>query len=504
MDGVGVAPPGPGNAVTGAETPILDSIWSKYPHGMLEASGLHVGLPEGTDGNSEVGHMTMGAGKIILQDLPRIDNAIKLKTFFENPVLLKAFSHAKEYRGNVHFIGLVGTGTVHSSLKHLFALIEMASEQRFDRDKLFVHPILDGRDSAINAGLEIVEQIEAKLIQKKIGNIASLIGRAIAMDRNKNWDKTRMAYEMYIYGKGNVIKNYRKFLEDQYAKGISDEYIEPCLIAFDKYNSPVTIKENDSVIFFNFRPDRAQQLTRAFEDENFPGWDREIINNLYFVGFTDYKSGFPKKIAFPPESITTPLGKVLSDLGLKQLRVAESEKFPHVTYFFNGGNGSVYPNEKWLQVPSPKDVATYDEKPTMSQELVTKVLIEEINKDTYDFLLVNFAAPDMVAHTGNIEATKVAMNSCDACIGKIIEATLKKDGAVVITADHGNAEEMINLQTGEVDTKHSINQVPFIVVSKHLGPLEIPLGTLADIAPTILSLMGLEVPPQMTGRNLLG
>ncbi len=502
MDGVGSAPPGPGNAVTQANTPNLDKYWPLYPHGMLEAAGLYVGLPEGTDGNSEVGHVTMGSGKIILQDLPRIDNSIKLKTFYENVMLNKAFDHAKKNKGKIHFMGLTGTGLVHGSVDHLFNLIELAAQRKFNPDRVLIHCFMDGRDSAPDAGRDILEQIEAKCLQKKVGRIASMVGRANAMDRNKNWKRTRKAYDMLTEGKGKVITDWKKELYALYKEKNSDEYIEPTLIVDKEGEAPEIIKPGDAVIFFNFRPDRAQQLTRAFEDEEFPGWERKIIDNLFFVGFTDYKNGFPKNKAFPPEEITNPLGKVLSDNKFKQLRVAESEKFPHVTYFFNGGTGAVYENEKWIEVPSP-EVATYDFKPEMSQRLITDVLIDKMQSNEYDFLLINFAGPDMVAHTGNIEAAKIAMEVCDECVGRIIEATLEKGGAVLISADHGNIEEMIDLQTGKPDTKHSVNQVPIMIIQNGLPPIELPVGNLADIAPTILGLLGIPVPPEMTGRNLL-
>jgi 2,3-bisphosphoglycerate-independent phosphoglycerate mutase len=502
MDGVGAAAPGPGNAVTLAQTKNLDSYWPKYPHGMVEASGLYVGLPEGTDGNSEVGHVTMGAGKIILQDLPRIDNAIKTNTFNDNPMLNKALDHVKKHKSKLHVMGIVGDGVVHGSVDHLFSLIKMAVEKKFDPDKFFIHAILDGRDSAPNGGVDVLERLETFCLQKRMGRIVSIVGRAYAMDRNKNWARTKKAYDLMTIGAPNRTNDWMKTLKESYSKKVFDEYFEPTNVLLKDEKEPILVQENDAVIFFNFRPDRAQQITRAFEDENFPGWERTPIKNLFFEGFTDYKGGFPKNVAFPPESITHPLGRIIAEHGLKQLRIAESEKFPHVTYFFNGGNGAVFENEKWLEVPSP-DVATYDLQPEMSQELVTQKLIENIQKDEFDFFVVNFAGPDMVAHTGNIPATIVAMKKCDECVGRIVDEVLKRDGTVVITADHGNAEEMINLQNGEPDTKHSVNQVPVLIIQNGLYPLELPVGNLADIAPTILGVLGIEIPVEMTGRNLL-
>lgn len=503
MDGVGVAPPGPGNAITLANTSNLDKYWPKYPHGTVEAAGLYVGLPEGSDGNSEVGHVTMGAGKIILQDLPRIDNSIKTEAFMQNPHILEAIHHAKQNKSDLHFMGLVGDGIVHSSYNHLVNLIKLAVEQKCDPDKVFIHAFTDGRDSAPDAGLEVLEKLEAYCFQKKMGRIVSITGRAYAMDRNKNWDRTKKAYDMLTEGTGFKFGTWQEALKKYYSQNISDEYVEPTHILSDGESDPVIIKPGDAVIFFNFRPDRAQQLTRAFEDENFPGWQRKILNELFFVGFTDYKAGFPKKKAFPPEEITNPLGKVISDLGLTQFRIAESEKFPHVTYFFDGGTGIEFNGVDKLEIPSPEDVETYDQKPTMSQDWITAKLIEQIEQNSHNFYLINFAAPDMVGHTGNIEAAVVAMNNCDENIGKIVDSALKKNGAVIITADHGNAEEMINLQNGEVDTKHSVNQVPMLIIKEGLPRIEMPVGNLADVAPTILGLMGIEIPAEMTGRDLL-
>ena len=460
-------------------------------------------LPAGTDGNSEVGHMTLGAGKVIFQDLPRIDNAIKNGSFFQNPLLKGAFEHAKQYKSNVHFIGLVSAGMVHSSLDHLDALIKLAVQEKVNGDKLFVHAFTDGRDSPPKGAIEIIEKVEAMLIQKRVGKIASLVGRAYAMDRNRNWARTKIAYDLLTQGTGSISKTWKKALEDSYKKNILDEYLEPVALV-PSGEKPVTVQPNDAVIFFNFRPDRAYQLTYVFESEDFKEFQRDIIPNLYYVGMTDYENGFPRKKAFPPEKVTVPLGKVLSDAGLKQLRIAESEKFPHVTYFFNGQNKNISPGETWMEIPSPKDVASYDQKPEMSQKWVTDVLIDKINSDQFDFILVNFAGPDMVAHTGVIDATIKAMSVCDECVGRVVEAVLKKDGAVLITSDHGNAEEMIDVQTGEPDTKHSTNQVPFILIKNGLPGRELTVGGLADVAPTIIKLMGLEIAPEMTGRDLLG
>lgn len=502
MDGVGVAPPGPGNPITLANTENLDKYWPLYPHTYLEASGLNVGLPEGTDGNSEVGHMAIGAGRVIFQSLPRIDNSIQNGSFFQNVNLLNAFEHAKTNKSAVHIMGLIGTGYVHASNNHLEALIKMASEVAYDRDKVFLHLFTDGRDSSPEASIEIIEKFETICVQKKVGHIASIGGRAFAMDRNRNWKRTKMAYDVLTGNTSNTTSNIYKYIKDSYNKDIKDEYLDPVLIKIaSKETAPV--KDNDAVIYFNFRPDRAVQLTMAFEDPNFTYFERTALKNLYFVGMTDYENGFPKLKAFPPEKITKTLGKSISDAGLKQLRIAESEKYPHVTYFFNGANKEIMPGETWLEVPSPKDVATYDLTPGMSQEWVTNILIEKLKTDEFDFVLVNFAAPDMVAHTGSVDATIKAVEICDQCIGKIAEIVLEKNGMLFITADHGNAEELVDLRTGKSDTKHSTNPVPFLAIKDGSVARELTVGGLTDIAPTILNTLGLSIPPEMTGRDLL-
>jgi len=501
MDGVGVAAPSEGNAVTLANTPNLDQLWPHYPHTYLEASGLNVGLPQGTDGNSEVGHIILGAGKVVFQNLPRIDNSINNGSFFKNPMVKEAFDHAKKNNSVVHVMGLVGTGFVHASVEHLYAIIKMAGEENIKSDKLAIHIFTDGRDSSADAAVDCIEKVEAICIQRRVGKIASIIGRAYSMDRNRNWARTKIAYDMLVNGKGQKTKDWRKSIKDSYAKKITDEYLDPLLIDYD--GEVYNIEDGDSIIFFNYRPDRAVQLTTTFEDHEFKEFPITKYNDLYFVGMTDYENGHPKNKAFPPEKVLNPLGKILSESGLKQLRLAESEKFPHVTYFFNGANKDIYPLETWLEVPSPKDVATYDKKPEMSQRWITEVLLDKLKTDEFDFMLVNFAGPDMVAHTGVIDATKIAMQVCDECVGKIVEAVLKKDGAIVITADHGNAEELIDKRTGNPDTKHSTNQVPILVVKNDLQGRELTVGGLSDVAPTLLSLLGMEIPADMTGRDLL-
>ncbi len=503
IDGLGVAPPGQGNAVTMANTPNLDKLWPQYPHTYLQAAGTNVGLPHGTDGNSEVGHINIGAGKVVFQDLPRIDNSITKGDFYENTKLLGAIKHVKATGGKLHIMGLVGSGEVHSSISHLFSLLKMVALNGLSRDDLLVHVFTDGRDSPPKSALDLLDQLEAELSRRRVGRIASLIGRYHAMDRDERWDRTQKAYDLIVSAKGTKYKHWSEALKDNYAKQNYDEVLDAVVIP-DGQGNVHSVQSGDAIIFLNFRPDRAVQLTRAFEEQKFPGFERPLLENLYFVGMTDYEKNFPKNVAFPPENITNPIGKIISAQGLPQLRISESEKFPHVTYFLNGGQEEIYPGEDRIEVPSPKDVATYDQKPEMSTYEVTDILIEKIASGNYSFIVVNFANADMVAHTGVLDASVKAVEVVDECIGKIVEATLKAKGNMIITADHGNAEELIDLRTGEIDTKHSINPVPFMLIGNdYRDGRELPVGNLADIAPTMLHILGIEKPLEMSGRNLL-
>ncbi|MBN1916018.1 2,3-bisphosphoglycerate-independent phosphoglycerate mutase [Candidatus Dojkabacteria bacterium] len=502
MDGVGVAQPGPGNAVTLAQTPSLNKYWPIYPHGYLHASGSNVGLPHGTDGNSEVGHINIGAGKVVFQDLPRIDNAITSGKFFEDPFLIKAVNQVKEMKTRLHLMGCLGGGQVHSSLDHIFALLKFCANHGLDEENVVLHLFTDGRDSPPKSAAIYLEQVESEMQRLKVGKIASLIGRYYAMDRDKRWDRTQKAYDLIVSGKGKKISKWKEAVDDSYKNGKTDEYFEPYVVY--EHDLPLAhVDDNDAVIFFNFRPDRALELTQAFEEEDFSAWEKEKSPDVYFVGMTEYSIGFPKNITFPPEDIDNPIGRVVSDNGLRQLRIAESEKFPHVTYFFNGGNQTVYPGEDRVEIPSVRDVATYDQKPEMSIEKVTEVLVKKIDEDYYDFIVVNFANADMVGHTGVLDAAIKAVEIVDQKTGVLIEKVLSKDGALVVIADHGNAEEMFNLQTGDVDTKHSTNPVPLMIIKNGLDGRELPIGILADVSPTMLALMGIQKPAEMTGRNLL-
>jgi len=394
MDGIGVAPPSSGNAVSLAKTPSLDLLWPKYPHTYLHASGQNVGLPHGVDGNSEVGHINLGAGKVVFQELPRIDNAISNGSFFKNKHLISAFN--RSVNNKVHIMGLIGTGQVHSSYNHWIALLEMAEKLKANGENVFLHLFTDGRDSKPQGAKDLLERLEVEMKRTKVGSIASLIGRYNAMDRDERWERTEKAYNLSVEGKGTPVLSWEEALKLSYKQNKYDEYLEAYVVA--KGGEPIAkVEEGDAVIFLNYRPDRAVQLTKAFEDENFKGFDRKIIKDLFFVGLSNYEQGFPRNIAFPPERISQSVGKVLAENRLKQLRIAESEKFPHVTYFFNGGNQVQYPGEDRIEVPSPRDIPTYDQKPEMSSFLISEVLLNKIKDDYYDVIVVNFAGPDMVA-----------------------------------------------------------------------------------------------------------
>lgn len=502
LDGWGIAPPGPGNAITLARTPNMDRFWVSNPHGYLHASGSAVGLPHGTQGNSEVGHTNMGAGKVVYQELPRIDTAIANKSFYENEMFAKAVDHAIKNNGSVHIMGLEGTGRVHCSQNHLYALIKTCASLGLKGDQLKLHVFTDGRDTMPKSSPMYIEELQAEMERQKVGVFASVIGRYYAMDRDERWDRIKLAYDLLTKGEGEKSQDIYEAIDKSHDQGITDEFIKPIVIV-DKNEKPIGIvKEGDSLIFANYRSDRATQITKAFVQDNFKGFKREKIKNLEFIGMAEYERGLPMDIAFPPEDINMPLGRIVSLNGMAQLRIAESEKFPHVTYFFNGGKDEVFEGEDRVEIPSPK-VATYDMKPEMSAYELTDELIRRIKSNKYDFIVVNYANGDMVAHTGSIEATVKAINVLDECVGKVVKEILKSNGQVIITADHGNAEEILNLHTGEVDTDHSTNPIPVLFVSNRFQPRELQFGILADIAPTILDILEIEKPSTMTGRDLL-
>lgn len=513
LDGWGAAPPSQGNAITLANTPVFDNLLTHYPSMTLQAAGEAVGLPWGETGSSEVGHLNLGAGQIIWQNLPRINRAIADGSFHQNKVLLEAFKHTQKYQSKLHLMGLVSDGSVHSSIDHLFALIEMAKQNNIER--VFVHAFLDGRDTSFNSGEGYIQRLENKIKEIGAGRIATISGRYFAMDRDNHWERTEKVYLAITEGKSDqYAQNPIEAIGASYQKKIYDEEFVPTVIT-QTDNQPVSVvSDNDAIIFFNFRPERARQLTKAFVLKNFSTFRRpRQIQNLFFVTMTEYEVGLPVQVVFSPRKITNPLAKILSDQGLKQFHIAETEKYAHVTFFFNGEQEVPLPGEDRLLIPSPR-ISSYDQKPEMSAPEVAAKTIEAVTSGQYDFVIVNFANPDMVSHTGNLEATKKAIEVIDELVGRICLNTLKVSGVAIVTADHGNAEELTNLRTGEIDKEHSTSAVPLIIVGKEFelkNPLKeapdlslsTPAGVLADVAPTILKLMGLAKPPEMTGTSLI-
>ena len=513
LDGWGINQPYPGNAITQANTPVMDKLIAEYPSTTLKASGESVGLPWGESGNSEVGHLNLGLGRILYQDLPRINKSINDRTFYENPVLKEAIGHVKKHGSALHLLGVVSSGCVHASIDHLHALLVLAREN--DIKNVFIHAILDGRDTPYNSGLNFVRGIILSMIENNTGAIATLSGRFYAMDRNNNWDRTAKAYSALTAGAGVKAEDPVAAIEKSYKHKIYDEEFPPVVIT--KNGEPIgLVKENDAVIFYNYRPDRARQLTKAFVGADFDKFGRpEVIKNLYFAIFTEYEKDLPAHVVFPPEPVDNSLGEVLAAAGLKQLRISETEKYAHVTYFFNGGRETKSVGEDHALIPS-LPIDSYDKKPEMSGEELAKTLVNAVNGEKYDFILVNYPNCDMVGHTGNLEAAIKAIEFLDLAVDKIVKAVLNKGGAVLITADHGNADMMFNMENGEIDKEHTANPVPFIVVGeKYAGKnfnwpnvvgsdlsLVQPQGILSDIAPTILKILGLPQPREMTGRSL--
>lgn len=514
LDGWGVNPHYTGNSITLAKTPNFTSFLSEYPCTTIRASGESVGLPWGEQGNSEVGHLNLGLGRIMYQDLPRINKSIGEGQFYHNEILLAAVDHAKRNNSKFHIMGLVSTGCVHSSIDHLHALLVLAKEHNLE--KVFVHVILDGRDTPFNSGANFVKGVEKSMNEYSVGKIATISGRFYTMDRNNNWDRVAKAYLAMTEGVGNEVEDPIKAIENSYKKKIYDEEFVPTVIKSGE--APVgLIEDNDVLVFFNFRPDRARQITNAFITPDFNKFKRnKFLDNLFFVAFTEYEKDQPVNIAFPPQTVNNTLGEIISKAKLNQLRIAETEKYAHVTYFFNGGREEKSPGEDHVLIPSPS-VSSYDQKPEMSANEVTKKLIEGIQSDKYDFILVNFANADMVGHTGNLEAGIKAVETVDKCLGKIVKEILDRNGVLFITADHGNAEIMFNLTTGQIDKEHTTNPVPFIVIGKEYRGKNIgwpnligedlslmqPQGNLADVAPTILKIMNLKKPKEMTGISML-
>lgn len=494
MDGFGCSTNEKDNAVAQADLKVLPTLWKEYPHSYLGASGEDVGLPDGQIGNSEVGHLNIGAGRIVYQALTKITKDIKDGTFFKKPVLVEAMENAKKKGSALHLLGLVSPGGVHSSEQHLFGLLQMAKQ--YGLQKVYVHAFLDGRDVLPRSAGEYLQELEDKCQELGVGEIATISGRYYAMDRDKRWERVEKAYQAVALGEGNTAPDAQTCLKNSYAADVSDEFVVPTVI----HKHPV--EDGDSLVFFNFRPDRARQLTTAFVSDDFTGFVRPKKLDVYFATMTRYEDDLPAHVVYDKETIPNTLGEVLAKAGKTQLRIAETEKYAHVTYFFNGGEETPNSGEDRILVPSPK-VATYDLQPEMNAPIVTEKVIAQIKAAKYDMIMLNFANPDMVGHTGVLKAAVKAVETVDTCVGQIIEALKTVDGQLLIIADHGNAEQMADPETGCPYTAHTTNHVPCILVSEEHKHDTLQDGILADVAPTLLQLAGMDIPAEMTGKSLL-
>ena len=500
MDGFGFNPSDYGNAITAAKTPRLDEIFKNNPMTYIGASGMDVGLPDGQMGNSEVGHTNIGAGRVVYQELTRITKSIMDGDFFGNDVFMAAIENCKKNNSALHLIGLLSDGGVHSHNTHLYALVELAKKNGLD--KVFVHALLDGRDVPPSSGVDFVKELEDKLAEIGVGKIATVMGRFYAMDRDNMWDRVGMAYNAMVNREGIVTdsaldavkKSYETIDED--GKYLTDEFVMPTVV-----NGADAISANDSVIFFNFRPDRAREITRTFVDPDFTGFERKAFFPLYYVCMTQYDAEMPNvNVAYKPQTLTNTMGEYLSKLGKTQLRIAETQKYAHVTFFYNGGEEKVYPGEDRVLIDSPK-ISTFDLKPEMSAYEVCDAACEQILSGKYDVVILNYANCDMVGHTGIFDAAVKAVEAVDECVGKLVDATMKMDGVILITADHGNADKMYE-DDGSPFTAHTTNPVPLVVVGKECA-LKQEGGKLCDLSPTMLDIMGLEIPAEMSGVSLI-
>ncbi len=498
LDGFGENENENANAVKLANTPNIDRLMKTCPTTNIYTSGLNVGLPDGQMGNSEVGHTNIGAGRVVYQELTRITKSIEDGDFFSNPEFINAIENCKKYGSKLHIMGLLSDGGVHSHIRHIFGLLELA--KRKDFEDVYVHCFMDGRDTPPASGESYVSELEEKMKEKGIGKIASISGRFYAMDRDKRWERIEKAYKALVEGEGEKAVSSISAVEDSYQKEIFDEFILPTIITNGE--EPVaTIGKHDSVIFFNFRPDRAREITRTLVDKEFNEFETKKDLDLYYVCMTSYDETMPNvHIAFKKEELKNTFGEYISKQGLTQLRIAETEKYAHVTFFFNGGEEKRYEGEDRILVPSPK-VETYDQKPEMSAPEVTEKVVEAINSKKYDCIILNYANPDMVGHTGSLEAAIKAIETVDECLGKVVEAVNEQEGVLLITADHGNAEQMVDYKTGEPHTAHTTNPVPLILVGMENAKLK--EGKLADLAPTMLEIMDLEKPQEMTGESII-
>jgi 2,3-bisphosphoglycerate-independent phosphoglycerate mutase len=495
LDGYGERKARDANAIRLAQTPHFDALYHDCPHTLIQTSGLAVGLPDGQMGNSEVGHMNLGSGRIVYQELTKIDKAIADRVFFENAVLNQAMEKCVAGSGRLHLMGLASPGGVHSSLEHLYALVTLAKQHNIE--EVFVHAFLDGRDTPPKSAAGYVKQIEAKLAQLGLGKLGSVVGRYYAMDRDQRWDRVEQAYRLLTEGEGVAASSAVAAIEASYAAGITDEFVKPIALGG-------TIGDGDAVVFFNFRADRAREITRALTDVEFSHFARSVVPKLSaYVCMCQYDKTLPLPVAFPPQSLDKILGQHLAELGIAQFRTAETEKYAHVTFFFNGGREEPFAGEERRLVPSPKDVATYDLKPEMSARAVADGVVAAIESERFGFVLVNFANPDMLGHTGILSAAITAVDVIDECVGRIVAAAAAHATSVLITADHGNCEQMVD-ENGEPHTQHTTNPVPLILVDPRYRGIELREGgRLCDVAPTVLSVMGVSQPKEMEGRSLL-
>lgn len=501
LDGWGIGETDDSNAVHNAPTPFLDHLGVQYPTTRLICSGPSVGLPEGIMGNSEVGHLNIGAGRIVYQDLLRIDNAVSDGSFFENNVFLELMTRIKSNQKSLHLMGLLSDGGVHSQLTHLFALLDLC--KRAGLERVYIHPILDGRDTPPDSGLGYVEQLLGYVDKIDCGQIATLCGRYYAMDRDNRWERVERAYRLYTAGEGARQSDPVAAVKAAYAKGETDEFVQPVSICGSDNQPVATISDGDGIIFFNFRADRAREITRAFTQDDFTGFQRgSQISLTGYVCMTLYDETFNLPLAFAPVHLSGILAEVVSKGGLKQLRIAETEKYAHVTYFFNGGEETSFPGEERCLIDSPRDVPTYDHKPEMSAHAVTDELLKRLKADTYDLIVVNYANMDMVGHTGVFKAAMAACTAVDQSVRKIVEQVLTQKGVLLVTADHGNAEKMFD-KNGHIHTAHTTNPVPLILVAPDCDNITLREGILGDIAPTVLELLGVSQSEEMTGKSLL-
>ena len=496
MDGWGIGEDYDGNAISHANLPNFKKIISTYPNTQIYADGLHVGLPEGQMGNSEVGHLNLGAGRIVYQELTRINKSIDDGDFFKNEEFLNAINHVKQNNSALHVYGLLSDGGVHSAMKHIYGLVELA--KRNGLKKFYVHAFLDGRDTPPQSAIDYLKEVDDKLKADGFPQIATISGRYYAMDRDNRWERVEKAYNALALGEGNTAKNSAEAIEKSYAEGVTDEFVVPTITLENS-----RISDGDSVIFFNFRPDRAREITRAMNFKDFDGFERKkVLNDLYYVCMTQYDEKFGLPIAFKPQSLKNILGEVLDNNGVKQFRTAETEKYAHVTFFFNGGVEKPFETETRALVKSPA-VATYDLQPEMSAYEVCDNVVNALNSGEYPFVLVNFANPDMVGHTGIIEAAQKAVEAVDTCLGRILEAVKANDYVMLLTADHGNAEMMVDRTTGNPHTAHTTNEVPFVVINDKENVDLREDAALCDVSPTVLKLMGIEKPAEMTGESII-